>query len=502
MRLSIIISMLAACSGGIFAHTLPETGTINSNNVSTVIHMQIPDDTIDSAELIIHSPKHMLQESIYEEKGLRVRKKVSDNHCSISVPELKNLSYYSIRFLNKKDNKWADREIRNLIAPGDSVHILFRGKIYRDSSLFSGRGALKMRWLNNLDKASFPFKWDIYSTLPDHNTQNIWLNRELKNILLTNRICSLLIDSIGKLPVHGQEKELLILETLGYYQKSCVQNISIEATINRRYTSKEVDTIMRQLSISTILPGEIDQLTRGMSNTWANYILHQVSLNRRFLNDTTETYYLLKKYPAGLLRDKVMLMYFYSIKKASNNISSQLADALLSLSTPAYRPAMEKQQHMHSQGKAFNFSLEDTTGKRVQLESLKGKVVFLDFWFPGCMPCAMYYKRSVAPAKKYFSNNAAVVFVSICIKGEREKWLDAIRSGLYTSSETTNLYTGTTGWDHEVVKRYGVIGAPKPFLIDANGNFYSTDSYDLGRQEPDKLIQTIKACLREATTHQ
>ena len=37
--------------------------------------------------------------------------------------------------------------------------------------------------------------------------------------------------------------------------------------------------------------------------------------------------------------------------------------------------------------KAPSFALPDLNGRTISLEQFKGKVVFLDFWAPWCIPC-------------------------------------------------------------------------------------------------------------------
>jgi peroxiredoxin len=106
------------------------------------------------------------------------------------------------------------------------------------------------------------------------------------------------------------------------------------------------------------------------------------------------------------------------------------------------------------------FSLKDMTGNIVSLESFKGKVVFLDFWAPWCIPCREELPELDRLYKKYWKDGFEVV--GICLdtpKARATKFLQKV-------PVTFQILMDKEGDTAEV---YRFSGVPAGFLIGRDG---------------------------------
>lgn len=118
--------------------------------------------------------------------------------------------------------------------------------------------------------------------------------------------------------------------------------------------------------------------------------------------------------------------------------------------------------------KVFPFSLPDTSGKIIKLENLKGKVVLLDFFFTGCPACRELNKNMAGIYQRY-EDNSNIVFISISVDKDRNKWKKSIREQIYTHKGSIDLYTEGKGSYHSIISRYAIFGYPTMLLIDKQG---------------------------------
>ena len=135
---------------------------------------------------------------------------------------------------------------------------------------------------------------------------------------------------------------------------------------------------------------------------------------------------------------------------------------------------------------AYEFSLDTIEGKKVELASLKGKVVFLDFWASWCPPC----RASLPAVKKLYEKYSAskdFVLIGINMENLEKARQHAERSGV--------KYVSAVG-DDATIRRYGVRGIPTFILINRKGGIVKKW---VGFGEPvyDEWTQAIDQSLAE-----
>ncbi|TAN02222.1 MAG: redoxin domain-containing protein [Chitinophagaceae bacterium] len=193
------------------------------------------------------------------------------------------------------------------------------------------------------------------------------------------------------------------------------------------------------------------------------------------------TYTYLKNEYTGMVRDRLLTLLFAREYHVSRVLQPLLQDAQKIVKTSYCLEVLNSIQSSLAKGKtAYNFSLVDTAGNIVTLKKLKGKVIFMDFWFTGCGSCKGYYKNILAKAEDTFKDNPNVVFVSVSVDKLKNVWIKSIYSNAYSSvthKNVINLYTGGVAGNSPVIRYYKISGYPFQLLIDKSGRI-ATSSWD------------------------
>ena len=131
---------------------------------------------------------------------------------------------------------------------------------------------------------------------------------------------------------------------------------------------------------------------------------------------------------------------------------------------------------------ALPFSVTDINGNNYSLESLKGKVIVINFWFVECKPCVMEMTELNKLVEKY--KHKEVVFLGFAIN-EKEK----IEQFLKKTNFNYNVVADAKG----LVGSYGITSFPTHIVIDKNSNI-SFEVSGLGPttiDDLDKIITTM-----------
>ena len=112
---------------------------------------------------------------------------------------------------------------------------------------------------------------------------------------------------------------------------------------------------------------------------------------------------------------------------------------------------------------APNIELDSPEGQKISLQSLRGKIVLIDFWASWCKPCRME-NPNVVRLYKEFKNKGFEVF-SVSLDKSKDDWIKAIKDDGLTWTHVSDLGF----WQSSVVKLYNVTGIPQTYLIDKSG---------------------------------
>lgn len=118
--------------------------------------------------------------------------------------------------------------------------------------------------------------------------------------------------------------------------------------------------------------------------------------------------------------------------------------------------------------RAYPFELELYTSKgKLKLDALKGKVVLLTFWFPGCAPCREEFPHFQAVVDTFKGDS--LVYIGINVTPSQDGFV------LPFMKNTKYSFTPLHGSSSFEEKNFGVNGAPENFLIDKDGKIIFKD---------------------------
>jgi thiol-disulfide isomerase/thioredoxin len=112
---------------------------------------------------------------------------------------------------------------------------------------------------------------------------------------------------------------------------------------------------------------------------------------------------------------------------------------------------------------AINIVGDTPEGIKMDLKSLRGKYVLIDFWASWCGPCRRENPNVVRLYNQYKDKGFDILGVSL--DNNKEKWKAAIKKDKLKWHHISDL----KGWSSTLSKPYGVRGIPYTVLVDKEG---------------------------------
>ena len=127
------------------------------------------------------------------------------------------------------------------------------------------------------------------------------------------------------------------------------------------------------------------------------------------------------------------------------------------------------------------FELYDINDKLIALESLKGKLVYIDIWATWCIPCINEIPALKELEKEF--KNKDIQFVSMCLKDSKEQFEKLVKE-----KELGGIQLFAPDENISFFKEYFVNGIPRFILIDKVGKIINANAYKPSNPKLKKQI--------------
>jgi len=118
------------------------------------------------------------------------------------------------------------------------------------------------------------------------------------------------------------------------------------------------------------------------------------------------------------------------------------------------------------------FAYNDVKGKRVKLEDLAGKYIYVDVWATWCSPCIAEIPHLKKLEHEMQGQNVEFVSISIDRDDDFDKWKSMVREKELTGIQLM----ADNDWESDFAVQYVIESIPRFIIIDPEGNIVNADA--------------------------
>lgn len=139
--------------------------------------------------------------------------------------------------------------------------------------------------------------------------------------------------------------------------------------------------------------------------------------------------------------------------------------------------------------KAPGFTLPDLSGKAISLNSLKGKVVYINFWASWCGPCKKEFPQLEELAVKYSGDGLIILAIN---QDKKRSGMEEFLDKNPISSSNMMVLTDPA---FSVISSYGPRAMPTSFILDKEGTVRYLH-FGFSESDPPKWIKEIDSLIK------
>lgn len=180
-------------------------------------------------------------------------------------------------------------------------------------------------------------------------------------------------------------------------------------------------------------------------------------------------------YIAALLESSVSYADYTSINEVIKHAILLVKDPQTKIRINALKSKVAQRMGFYKNampGTDFSaFTFQDVDGKQVSVADYKGKIIYIDIWTTGCMPCmaeAPYLKKL-----EHEMQGKDIVFLSISCDSGPEVWKKTIQK--YNLSGGHQLLMNG-GYNDPFFEKVGKSGVPRFLILDKEGKMFDYNS--------------------------
>ena len=128
------------------------------------------------------------------------------------------------------------------------------------------------------------------------------------------------------------------------------------------------------------------------------------------------------------------------------------------------------------------FKLEDQLGNVMENQSLKGKIVIMDFWFLGCPTCWSKFPKLQAFYNEYKSDDRIAIFAVNKLMKRDEP------NDIFSSIENKGYDFPVVLGSNNTIESYGIDYYPTVIIIDQKGSLVFKGSIEKAKSEVARML--------------
>jgi thiol-disulfide isomerase/thioredoxin len=384
------------------------------------------------------------------------------------------------------------------LEPGDSIHIHFDNWELEQSLAFTGniRPVQQNTYLKDIEK-------EMYMYLSDNNSMHFY--RDLNELEYQTHADMLRKKQLKYLKSY--QKEISFSASFKNYALSEIQYNWAASLLNypayhQFFNNEEYPIILDENYFRFLKKVNYEALSdlnslafRSFLNAYINYELEHIAnptniLHRYFYKNRIE---IIKKNLSDDALSYMLAQTFISAYQRGQlyDLARDVESFLVSEALESYKDVIDKLYKLASTLRpgrlAPNFQLETLDGDTMSLESLRGKVIYIDFWATWCGPCKTEIDYAKKLKEKFPEDEVMFVYISLDDEVDKDIWRWYIQQN---NIEGLHLIA-KGGFESQVAQDYNVTGVPTFYLINRAGRIASNTPKRPSQLGLEQEIQAI-----------